>query len=456
MNRKIKAGIIHALIGGLVLPMAASAVEGEHQLELKARGVYWEDESLAYPTSTTRNPKPSAYEQSALGVQINYRSPFWANMIGVDASIFGVVKIADSGVPTTNLLEVGNDGKLDSAYTTVGLAALKFKYDDVAFARVGRQLQDSLLLKSTYTRTVPDTYSGLTASVAPIIGVSVYGALFNEWRPRSSPDFEKFRTESTATGVPNEISYVSIFGATYKSGPVSVTAEYLNSKDYLSKFGLVGGYTIPFETSSLKLSGGVLASRDAGNLFVCGAEREMDCTGTKRINNNGNGYYLDAEGKMYGFTLGAAVAKFDGLWIEDNFAVNGQRTGTLVQDHGTNPFPTSAGLGPDMTNNDETVVSFRIGYDWKDYIKGLRTAFKYSRGTGAHSSNLTNSADGKEYYREFDLRYDIPVVKNLGFRYVYMNYDSSIQNFTTSATIKGMPRQYWDQQRVYLDYVYQF
>ncbi len=41
----------------------------------------------------------------------------------------------------------------------------------------------------------------------------------------------------------------------------------------------------------------------------------------------------------------ARVAKFDDFWIEDNFAVDASKAGSLTQDHGTNPFPTSAGLG---------------------------------------------------------------------------------------------------------------
>ena len=109
-----------------------------------------------------------------------------------------------------------------------------------------------------------------------------------------------------------------------------------------------------------------------------------------------------------------------------------------------------------MTNRDETVGSVRVAYDWKSFVPGLKTGVKYSRGTGAKSSNLDNSAEGREHYREFDVQYAIPFVKNLGVRYVYMNYDSHIHNGSTKATIKGMPRQEWEQHRFYVDYSYQF
>ncbi|MFC5300631.1 OprD family outer membrane porin [Azospira restricta] len=454
MDRRIKAGMLAALIGGL--PQALMAADGEHNFELKARGVYWDDESLVYPTKTNKNPKATDYQQSALGLQLNYQSPYWGGIIGTDISAYGVARLGDSGTPTSNLVDVGNNGQLRDSYLTAGQALVKLKYQDFAQAKFGRQLQNSLLLKSTNTRAVPDTYSGASASLKPLAGLTIYGAVYDEWRSRSTGHFEKFRTEATAAKLRKEIDYVGILGASYAKGPVSVTAEYLNSKDYLSKFGLVGAYTIPLDKNSLKLSAGLFTSRDAGSLFVCSAEKELDCTGTSRLDNDGKGVYLDAEWKVSNFTVGAAVAKFDGFWIEDNFAVDATKTGSLTQDHGTNPFPTAAGLGPDLSNRDEIVGSVRLAYDWKNFVPGLTTGFKYSRGSGAKSSNLNNSAEGREHYREFTVAYALPFVKNLSARYVYMNYDSHVENGSTSATIKGMPRQDWEQHRFYVDYSYQF
>jgi hypothetical protein len=458
MKNNMGMGMISALLAGSLLPAITAAAEEGHQLELKARAVYWKDESTAVPTATVPNPKPVGYEQSALGLQLNYQSPYWGNVIGADASAYGVVKLHDSGTPTTNLLEVGNDGQLKDSYVTLAQALVKLKYDDFAEAKLGRQLQDSLLLKSTtlHHRPVPDTYSGLSAAVKPLPGLALYGAVYDRWRARSTGDFERFRTESTAAGVPRDIDYISIVGTSYAAGRWSATAEYLNSKDYLSKFGLVGAYTIPLDKNSLKLSAGLFTSRDAGDLFVCGAERELDCTGTGRISNDGKGVYLDADWKIGDFTLGAAVAKFNGFWIEDNFAVDADRTGSLTQDHGTNPFPTSAALGPDFTNNGEKVGSVRLSYDWKNTIPGLKMAFKYSRGTDAKPSNLASDARGTEHYRQFDVQYTLPFLKNLTVRYVYLNYDSQIEGGTTGATIRGMPKADWEQHRVNVDYAYKF
>ena len=151
------------------------------------------------------------------------------------------------------------------------------------------------------------------------------GALYDRFRSRTTNHYEKFRTEAATD---NAIDFIGIFGASYVSGPSFLDSEYLNAKSYLSKFGIVGTYTLPVRDTTLFLSSGWLTSRDAGSLFVCGAEREMDCTVRAHL-QCGSGVYVDAEWRIKNFAIGAAVAKFDGFWIEDNFAVDARRTGVL-------------------------------------------------------------------------------------------------------------------------------
>lgn len=450
MKKQLTAQVLTALTGAMLMPAASWALDGGHDLELVAKTVYWNDQSVANQRSTVTN----SYEQAAQGLQLNYKSPYFADWIGFDASLFGVLKLSDSGIPTTSMLEVGANGKLADSNLALAQAAVKMKFGDAAQVNVGRQLQNNLLLKSSTSRAVPDTYSGISGTLKLAQDLKIYGAVLDQWRARSSDNFEKFRTESTVG--PNAIDYISIAGVSYAAGPITVTAEYLNAKDYLAKYGVVGSYTIPLDKNSLKLSGGVFNSRDAGSLFVCGAEKELDCTGTARSSNNATGVYMDIDWKVRNWTLGAAVSKFDGLWIEDNFAANAAQTGKLNQDHGTNPFPTSSALGPDFANNGETAWSVRAAYNWRNLVPGLSTAFKYVKGTGAQSSNLTNAAVGAESYRELTIRYDVPMVKNLGVTYIHGGYSSSVDNYTAAANIKGMTRSSWDLDRLYIDYSYKF
>ncbi len=452
MLKKKSTVKVAAVIAATALPCLSWALEGGHEFELVSRVLYWNDTGVKTQVTTAA----VAYEQSAVGVQAKYKSPFWANVIGVDATLLGVVKLRDAGSPTTSILEVGNDGQVADNFAALSQAVVKLKAGDFGQINLGRQTQTGLLLQSSTSRAAPDTFSGVSAVLTPFNGTRIHAAIYDKWRARSSPNFEKFKTESTAAGGDNAIDYIVIGGAKYGNGPYEVTAEYLNAKDYLAKYGVVVSYLIPLQTDRLKLAGGIFGSRDAGRLFVCGAEKEMDCTGTGRLSHNARGVYLDADWKIGNATVGAAVSSFDGLWIEDNFAADAVRAGALNQDHGTNPFPTSSVMGPDFANNGETAWSLRLAYDWNHLVPGFKVNFKYVKGTGAKSSNLTNLATGSESYKETTLRYEPPFSKGLAASYIYGDYRSSVENYTATTNIKGLSRASWQLHRIYLDYTYKF
>ncbi len=450
-NQKL-IGVTASMLAALLVPGASWALEGGHEFEIVGRTMYWNDTGLKTQTTTT----PVSYQQSAVGLQLNYKSPYWANIVGFDTSILTVVKFDGNGTPSTSILEVENSGQVADHFSTLSQATIKFNLADIGQIRVGRQTQSGLLLSSSSTRAAPDTFAGVTATLTPLQGLQLYGAVYDQWRARSSSNFEKFKTESTGVGVVNEIDYIAIGGARYMNGSYEVRAEYLNAKDYLAKYGVVVSYKLPVDKNILKFTGGVFGSQDAGSLFVCGAEKEMDCTGTGRMSHSATGVYLDADWKAGDFSLGGAVSTFNGLWIEDNFAANAMKTGTLSQDHGTNPFPTSSIMGPDFANNGETAWTVRAGYDFNSMIPGLNANFKYVKGTGAKASNVINAAIGSENYKELNVRYALPFAKNLLLSYSYGDYSSYIENFSATDTIKGLTRASWQLHRMYLDYSLKF
>jgi len=104
----------------------------------------------------------------------------------------------------------------------------------------------------------------------------------------------------------------------------------------------------------------------------------------------------------------------------------------------------------DMTNNDETVWMARAGYDWKDYVKGLKTTFKYKQGTGARNSHISSRGEADESELEVDVRYQIPLLKGLNLRYRYLEYNSD-----KTGRVDGVLQDNTDH-RVYLDYTYRF
>ena len=413
-------------------PILAAEQDG-HKLELKLRGIHFDREF----DDDTRDRT-----QTALGVQLNYESPNFADLIGIGLSGYGVQRLDSSGFVTTDILKADNSGGLHDEFSKISQAFVKLKYRDLFALKFGRQLHNSLLLSSSASRAIPNTFSGGSGSITPMKGLTLYGAVYDRWSRRADSRFEGFATDRSREGA---IDYVGLAGATYKSGPVAVNFEYLNSKDFLKKMGLVGAYTFTLaDKNALKLSGGIHTSRDAGKLFVTSSENnELDDENKypagARSDNDGRGVYLDLEWNVGNVMLGGAVAKFRGAWIEDNF------TG----DHGTNPFPTG-GVLADMTNNDETVWMVRAGYDWKDYVKGLRTTVKFKQGKGARNSHVTRLGKADEEEFEVDVRYQIPLVKGLNLRYRYLHYTSD-----KVGQVDGVLQGNTDH-RIYLDYSYRF
>ncbi len=433
MKNISKSGVIPALVAGLMLPAVAQAAEADgHQLELKIRGIHFDRD---YENDANDR------KQTGLGLQLNYESPFFADVIGFGVSGYSVSKLDASGRRTTDVLSLDSDGTMQDSFGQIAQAFVKLKYKDMAALKLGRQEHDSLLLSSSTSRAVPNTFSGGSGEVTPMKGFKLYAAVYDQWSPRAESNFEKFSTDIAGS----RIDYVALLGGEFKQGPFELNLEYLDSADYLSKIGLVGSYTVPMANKTkLKLTAGIHNSRDSGKLFVRGAESgELDdedlLPAGAKSDNEATGIYIDADWRVGNVMLGAAVAKFDGAWIEDNFA----------GDHGTNPFPTG-GVLADMTNNDETVWMIRAGYDWKDYVKGLRTTVKFKRGTGATNSHVAALGKADEQEFEFDVRYQIPVVKGLNFRYRYLAYRSD-----ETGRIDGVKEDETDH-RVYLDYTYRF
>lgn len=437
MNKRLTIATLSGVIAATFVPCVSAADSAPgHKLELKARGIYFDREF--------ENPAGDR-SQSALGLQLNYESPLFADIIGIGLSGYSVTKLDASGAVRSDVLKADNNGDFHASFGKIAQAYVKLKLGEAGDLKFGRQLHDSLLLGSSTSRAVPNTYSGASGEFRPLKGLAIYGAYYDEWSRRADDGFEKFATDRSDEG---DIDFVGVLGLNYKQGPVSVQLEYLNSKDFLSKVGLVGSYTFELaKANKVKLTAGVHTSRDAGKLFVAGAEgSELDdedvvgaIAGVTRSDNDGKGMYIDADWAIGNVSLGAAVARFDGAWIEDNF------TG----DHGTNPFPTG-GVLADMTNNDETVWMVRAGYEWKDYVKGLKTTVKYKQGTGARNSHVSSLGEADESELEVDVRYQIPLLKGLNLRYRYLEYNSD-----KTGRVDGVLQDNTDH-RVYLDYTYRF
>jgi len=427
----IGAGVVSALLGGQAL---AADGESGYQLKTKTRFVFFDREFEDPANDRT---------QSALSITADWTTPQYAGWFGVGLSPYFVQDINATGRIAEDVLTV-KDGEAQG-FALIGQAFVNLTPLDGLALKIGRQTHKSMLLSSSGSRAVPNSFQGVSATFKPNQSLSLYGSVYDRWSPRASNEFKEFRTDQSSEGA---IDYLSVIGLSYKLDAFKIDAEYLNSKDYLSKLGLRGTYTAKLENSSLKLTGGVFTSSDDGDLFVTRAESgDLDdedvsgsVAGSTKSDNDGLGAYIEAAWKTGNVELSAALSKFDDIWIEDNF------TG----DHGTNPFPTRSRIGPDLTNANETVAKVALKYDWKQIVAGLETTLAAAQGWDAENSVDPALGSADEEWRELVVSYKVPAVKGLKFTGIWHDYNSD-----KTGRVDGVKADETDI-RIYLDYNYAF
>ena len=355
-NKKKLIGMASTSILLLSLNSQISADEAKnngHEMDIKLRTVHFD---RAFDDSEKDRT------QSAVGAEFDYRTPKIGGMVRLGVSAYAVEELGSTGLVKTDVLRKVDEGL--KGYGLVGQAYLEVTPTAGSSIKLGRQKHKSMLLSGSGSRVVPSTFQGASVKLKASENVSLWGAVYNEWSQRTSDEFEGFKTD---TSEEDAIDYVAVIGGKYKAGALSLETEYLNSKDFLSKLGLRAIYTAKLaEDSKLKLTGGIFTSSDDGDLFVTGAESgdldDEDVAGSVKgetdSSNDGQGILLEAAWTKKQTTVTAAVAKFDDLWIEDNFA----------SDTGRNPFPTRATLGPDLANANETAVVLKLEHNWKNII----------------------------------------------------------------------------------------
>ena len=433
---KFTNGLVRASALSLIAMPAAYAVDhsGEHQFQLKTRAMYFDRDF---------KDGSSDREQSALGFQLNYASPQYNDLVGFGFSGYLVTELGHSGAEREDILTKDGDG-LDG-FALLGQTYINITPTENSGIKLGRQLHKSMLLSSSGSRAAPSTFQGISGFYSPTKGLTLYGAVYDEWSRRSRDNFEDFKTDQSGSG---DIDYVGIVGVKYKTDQYSLEAEHLVSDDYLAKTGVRGSYTFPLEASKLKVSGGVFVSDDDGALFVIGSESgELDdedapggTVGVTRSDNDGLGAFIDLAWSKENAEYSIAYTQIDGAWLEDNFA----------GDHGTNPFPTSSTLGADLTNEDQRVVRLKLKYNWKDYVPGLVSTVSVAHGWDAENSENSALGDADEDWQEVRLDYSPAAAKGLKLTGLWHNYEPE-----ETGSIDGVKGDE-DDIRLYADYTINF
>ena len=174
------------------------------------------------------------YGGQALGLLLDYNSPYLADIIGFDASYYAVGNI-NSRENSMDLLQ--DDGSHHS-FAKLGQAYIKARYQNDGlslFGQFGRARFESSTINSTDTRVAPDTYFGGRGEIS-YTGFSTFGLEskldFNAVRITKSSlrDVEKFESIHSESG--QKIDNVTSISATYDMKALKLNYGLGIAKDF--------------------------------------------------------------------------------------------------------------------------------------------------------------------------------------------------------------------------------
>ncbi len=196
MNKIPKLLVLFSVGTLVTVAMPVSALNGitdKDKLSIKLRTIYFD-----------REFENSAADDTTLaqGVEVNYESGVIANALKLGISGYSVQNITSSGSSGNNILPIdtsNNDGQVDDNIGLIGQLYVDFQLGKGGSFKLGRQKYKSLLLKSSGSRAVPNTFLGGSIK-KKFSDLTLSGFYFTEWSRRFDDGFEDFTISTDIDG----------------------------------------------------------------------------------------------------------------------------------------------------------------------------------------------------------------------------------------------------------------
>ena len=325
------------------------------------------------------------YKQTALGAELNFKSGYFADVVGFDASLYGALKVSNSGGDNNkgNGQLLGEDGK---SYHKLGQAYLKAKFGDDNLDFYGQagymRGKNGLILGST-SRSTPASYRGALAEMT-IQDFWVHAGYVDRVGRRTETSWDQFKNKNG-----DIISNAWQLGGRYNANNISAELTYLQSKSYAKQLALVAGYDMDVNDDvNVQLEGVYFQNKKGGDLW--------DKDGNTAFDNKGSIYNLGATVNYQGFAVGLIYAKSKA----DLTGTIGTGDDEVDLSHKIGMVSDSAGIGygaspsrvggliSDFNSNGESVWKLHGSYDYANVgVPGLMTSLSYTRGSGAKSTS---------------------------------------------------------------------
>ncbi len=382
--------------------------------------------------NSNKNSGVDSWSQTAEGIQLNYKSGYFADTIGFDASYYGTLGLDHSGVDPYS--EKVGGGQLltrdNSSYHKLGQAFVKAKIGDDnsgAYTQIGYMRGKNGGILGSSSRSTPSSYRGALVEGYLMDGWMVHGGYYDRIGLRTEGSWDNFYTQSK-----EKIDYVWQVGSVYDVNHWRAEGFYLESENYSKQFTGTLAYTFNLNgDTTLMLEGMYHGLKGNGKKWDnLGFRDKADhYTFTTELNYNGFTGTL-----IYGYTK----AKQDGDHLgtmDDRFAYN---------DYGSSPSRVGELVG-NFWYDGEKVWQAQAGYDFAHAgLDGLNATVVYVYGSDMNDPTSADMAREKELYTEVYYTFsDSSPLKGLS---VTLKKGWGKTEFNNKATEKG------NDLRAYVDY----
>ncbi|MBE9399402.1 outer membrane porin, OprD family [Pontibacterium sp. N1Y112] len=316
-----------------------------------------------------------------------FLSPFWNDMIGVDASVVHVAKLeGDKTVNSSDVLTTSGDG-----YTTLEQAYIKIKPTDNLNIRAGRMILMTPLLNDLTSRISAPSTQAIHAT-ASFDGGEIYGIYSDKASMNNDEDFKAY----SANGEDYDVA--SIGGSYAFANGLSTHIQYGVADDYQKQAYFNIAYPAKVGDYDLMLDLTHMRGEDDGDLY--GRDYDSNLTGlTARLSQGNLAYTIAYQ------TVGGSDA-YDQKWGgADN----------------TQFFTWGAVQLLDFNAKDEQSLQARIDYD----VPGIPGLHLMARHTESWDIDHAGGDDGQRHETNVDVKYTLQdgAAKGLNLRLRVANVD---------------------------------
>lgn len=370
------------------------------------------------------NGRDDTWSQTAEGIELNYKSGYFADTIGFDASYYGVIALDHSGKNPYDIESEGGQllSKDDSGFHKVGQGFVKLKTGDQSgrgiYTQIGYMNGKNGGLKGSDSRSIPSGYRGVLVEGYLMDGWMVHGDYFDRVSLQSETSWDYLTTKSK-----EKINYVWQLGSVYNSDNWRAEGFYLESEDYSKQFSGTLAYTfILNDDTTLMLEGMYYGLGENG----------------KKWDKHG----FDDKASQYTFTTELVYSGFTGTLIygstsaEKDGALGELFDGASYNSYGSSPSRVSYLVGS-FKFDGEKVWQAEAGYDFgKMGWEGFNAKIGYIFGSDINDPTGKKMEKEKEMFAELSYFFSkSSPLKGLSFKVQkgwgkteYQNKDTESEN----------------------------